>query len=275
MKRTIALLGAAAALAAPAAAQAATQTASQGNVTATFSYSGSNPNYTHLSLSITRAGQVVYGQPVTSPPNGCGTFCEPGSTDPSQPSVHVLDLEHNGSPDVLLDLFSGGAHCCFIEQVFSFNSATGTYVKTEHNFGNPGAVLKDLRHNGHLEFLTEDNSFAYAFTDYAASGMPIQILTFSNGRFHNVTRQYPKLIRQDAASWMKAFKSALKYHDTSGVVAAWAADEELLGHSRLVNRFLAAQAKAGHLEGSLYSSKQSAHYIADLKRFLRHHGYIG
>lgn len=275
MKRAIALLGVAAALTVPAAAQAATQTASAGNVTATFSYSGSSPNYTQLSLTISRAGQVVYSQPVTSTRNGCGTFCGPGSTDPSQPSVHVLDLEHNGSPDVVLDLWSGGAHCCFIEQVFSFNSAAGTYVKTEHNFGDPGAVIKDLRHNGHLEFLTADDSFAYTFTDFAASGLPIQILTFSNGRFHNVTRQYPKLIRQDAKAWMKAFKTTLKYRDTTGVVAAWAADEELLGHSRLVNSFLTAQAKAGHLVSPLYPAAQGKQFIAVLKRFLRHHGYLG
>lgn len=39
------------------------------------------------------------------------------------------------------------------------------------------------------------------------------------------------------------------YRDSVGVIAAWAADEDMLGHSRLVSRYLAQQQRAGHLNG--------------------------
>ena len=146
--------------------------------------------------------------------------------------MQVLDLEDNGQPDVVLDLYSGGAHCCSIEQVFSFDPGTMTYGMTQHDFGDPGEQIVDLGHNGRFEFLTADDSFAYEFTDFAASGLPIQILTFSGGRFLNVTRSYPGLIAKDAARWMKASSSMAKQHysDSVGLAAAWAADQELLGH---------------------------------------------
>jgi hypothetical protein len=262
-------------VAAPA-ALATTQTAQSGNVTATFTFSGSYPNFNGLRLTIAQGSSVLYDEPVVS--KLCGVYCAPASPSGNTSSVHALDLEHNGQPDVLLDLYSGGAHCCWIEQIFSFDPGTMTYAMTQHDFGDPGEQIVDLRNNGQYEFLTADDWFAYEFTDFAASGLPIQILTFSDRHFSNVTRQYPKLITRDAARWMKAFNSMAKQHysDSVGVVAAWAADEELLGHAKLVNTFLARQLKAGHLNSPLSPQEPGgAKFVAKLRKFLRTHGYLG
>ena len=257
-----------------AAALAASETASFGGVTATFKFAGHAPNYHNERLTIARAGTVVYDQPVAS--GLCFQACAPGSEGASQTSVHVLGLEPGGQPDVVLDLFSGGAHCCSIEQVFSFDPGAMTYVKTERNFGDPGAQILDLKHNGRLEFLTADDTFAYEFTDYAASGLPVQILTFANRHFTDVTRSYPGLIAKDAARWMSAFKSmaAQHYEDSVGVIAAWAADEDLLGHTAKVNRFLAKQVKSGHLHSALNPGEGGKRFVAKLHRFLRSRGYL-
>jgi hypothetical protein len=253
------------------AALARTQTAHSGNVSATFTFNGKFPNFTGERIAIAQAGQVLYDQPVVS--KECQSDCAPGSTG-KQSSVHVVDLEHDGQPDVVLDLFSGGAHCCSIEEIFSFDPGTMTYVETERNFGDPGERIADLGHNGRHEFLTADDSFAFEFTDFASSGLPIQILTFSNRRFANVTRSYPKLIAKDAAVWLRAFKSMAKEHfqDSVGVIAAWAADEDLLGHSKQVSRYLALQVKAGHLKAP--QGPGGKRFVANLQRFLRKHGYL-
>jgi hypothetical protein len=258
------------ALVAPAAALAATQTAHKGNVTATYSYRGSFPNYNHEKLTITRGNTVAYSAPVTA--SMCGGSCVPGA--PSGTSVHVLDLEHNGRLDVVLDLFSGGAHCCAIEQIFAYDAAKKAYVKAKsRNFGDPGDMIVDLRHNGRYEFLTADDRFAYAFTGFAASGLPVRVLTFSAGHFHNVTRNYPKLVAKDATIWLKAYKNTASngYQESEGVIAAWAADEELLGHSTLVNQYLSQEAKAGHLHGDTVNGQK---FVTALKQFLRKLGYI-
>jgi hypothetical protein len=254
---------------------ATTQMAHSGNVTATFTFQGKYPNYSGETITIAQAGTVFYDQPVVS--KFCETECAPGSPFGKQSSVHVVDLEHNGQPDVVLDLFSGGAHCCSIEQIFSFDPGTMTYVETERDFWDPGKQIVDLGHNGRYEFLTADDSFAYEFTDYAASGLPIEILTFSDRHFQNVTRRYPKLIAKDATIWLKAFTSMSKQHyqDSVGVIAAWAADQDLLGHSKLVSRFLAQQLKAGHLNSGLSPEEPGGKkFVANLQKFLRKHGYL-
>jgi hypothetical protein len=262
---TVALVGAPAAL-------ATMQTAHSGDVSASFSFQGNFPSYTGETLTISRAGQVLYDQPVAS--KQCVSTCAPVSQSAGQSSVRVLDLEHNGQPDVVLELFSGGAHCCGIDQVFSLDPGTMTYVETERNFGDPGARIEDLGHDGRYEFLTADDSFAYEFTDFAGSGLPIEILTFSGRHYKNVTRNYPKLIAADAATWIKAFNSMARqgYPDSVGVIAAWAADEDLLGHRKLVARYLAQQARAGHLNSALNPGGSS--FVAKLQRFLRAHGYL-
>jgi hypothetical protein len=272
LRRTLVIVVAAICLIATPAALATTETASSGSVTATFAFHGKVPKFHGLHLTISRAGTVVYNQPVVS--KFCDKLCWPGPSVTRRSSVQAVDLEGTGDPDIVLDLYSGGAHCCTVVQIFSFDPATATYVKTERVFGDPDAKVVDLGHTGHLEFLTADDSFAYRFTDFAASGLPIEILTFANRHFTDVTRSYPALIAKDAAVWLKAFKAQAKQHypDSVGVVAAWAADEDLLGHAKLVRRFLHAQARAGHLNAPFEAG--GTEFVAKLQKFLRRRGYL-
>ena len=250
-------------------ASATTQSAHTGEVSATFTFTGKFPNYKNERLVIARAGQVAYDQPVAS--KFC-TVCAPGSALTGDPSVHVVDLEHTRQPDVVLDLYSGGAHCCTVEQIFSLDPGSSTYVETERDFGDPLVRIVDLAHNGGHELLTADDRFAYAFTDFAFSGLPIEIFKFSAGHFTDVTRHYRGAVARDAARWLRAFKRlAPRYRDSVGVIAAWAADEGLLGHSKLVRTYLAQQATAGHLNAPF--AARGKKFVAKLQRFLHAHGY--
>ncbi len=268
-----ALVLGASALAAPV-ALATTQTASSGAVTATFTFSGQFPTFSGLHLSIAQSGTVLYDQPVSS--HWCGDLCGPLATSPKAPSVHVIDLDATGQPNVLLGLYTGGAHCCAVEQVFTFDPGTMTYARVEHLFGNAFPRTEDLGHDGQFEFVAADDAFAYAFTDFAASGMPLQILTFTGSRFSDVTGRYPALIRKDATRWLKAFNGERRdhYSDSVGLIAAWAADEYRLGKVAAANRFLHQQARAGHLNSPLGASvAQGQKFVSRLQKFLRRHGY--
>lgn len=254
--------------AAPGAAQAATQTATSGIVSATFSYQGSvGPTISNEMLTIERSGQTVYSAAVTTSLCSAALPCDPASNR----SVHVLNLEGNRAPDVVLDLFSGGADCCTIEQVFSYDPGTMTYAKTERNLGQAGAQLEDLSHNGRFEFLTADSTFACAFTACAASGAPIEILAFANRRFTKVTTRYRKLIIKDAARWLKLYQHHLT--DGLGLIAPWAADEDLLGHSAHVTSYLAQQLKANHLKAEPFLPG-GQRFIKALNKLLRKDGYV-
>ncbi len=272
MKVAVAVLASVAVLITAAPALARTQSATLGQVSASLTYKhGVNTDlYTGKQLTITRAGQQVYTAPVAR----CGgESCGPIDTTGS---VRVLNLDGTGEPNVLLKLYSGGAHCCEIDQVFTYDPGTMTYSRAQYDFGNYGERL--VQSDGRWLFETANDAFAYAFTDYAASGAPIQFLSFAGGKFTDVTRSYPAAITKDAAVWMKAFKAqAPKYTDTTGLVAAWAADEDLLGQSATVAQFLQAQAAAKHLNTPLHSLgglPQNAKYVTALNKFLKKLGYL-
>jgi hypothetical protein len=221
-----------------------------------------------LTLTITRNGRVAYRRPVQAA--GCPR-CSVAPVPPGKQSLHVLDLESDGQPDVVVGLFSGGANCCFIDQVFSFDPGTMTYVASQHNFLNAGAALTRL--DGHMVFKSGDSRITEAgFTDTADSGTPIQIWRFSGRRFMDVTRRYPKLIRPDAAMWMRLFNHHLS--NGVGLIAAWAADEDLLGRSALVNTTLnrlAAQHKLRTPLGLPHNSQTL--FVTQLEKLLHKLGY--
>ena len=257
----------------PASATSATLHSSLGNVSATLSYQGTFPIVRHEAITITRSGHVVYRQAVSAA--FCGTMCWPAPTYGSKNAgaLRVVRLEA-GSPDVVLGLFSGGAHCCFVAEVFAPSTAT-SYAKTEINLGDPGARLEVLPHSPYAALVSADDSFAYAFTDYAASGLPIKVLRFSGHGFTNVTRHYPALIRTDAKNWLSAFYSlsSTHYSDSVGVIAAWAADQYLLGRANAADQFLDQQAAAGHLNSLLNPSLKGVAFVTELEKFLQRQGY--
>ncbi|HEX4110661.1 MAG TPA: hypothetical protein VHX88_21210 [Solirubrobacteraceae bacterium] len=258
-----------------AAAETVTQTATSGQVSATFTFQTSTSAafpYSDLALSISRAGALVYNQPVDdAQQEGCGTTCEPQS--PTGHSVQVADIEGNGEPDVILHLFSGGAHCCSIDQVFSYDATTNTYASTTHEWGDPGERIVDLDHNGKLEFLSADDRFAYEFESYAFSGLPIQIWTFSAGTFTNVTGQFPAQVAKDAKQWWKDYLQN-RPSSGNGAIAAWAADEDTLGHRALVAKTLAQQnAKHDLRAPNSLSLPGGKRFIKALQALLRKTGY--
>src|SRR5205807_2651225 len=101
--------------------------------------------------------------------------------------------------------------------------------------------------DGKLEFASADDRFAYAFAAYSFSGLPIQIWCFAGHRFVDVTRMFPTQIAADAKSHLSLYRRAARRGLGLGEIAAWAADEDLLGHSALVRRTLSAQLRMGRL----------------------------
>jgi len=254
-------------------ASAATFTSRLGTVSATLTYQGSATNPRGTTITVTNAGHVVYRAAVATPL--CGTMCWPQAAYyPSTANpTRVVRLEP-GSPDVVVGLYSGGAHCCFVDLVLE-PSSPGKYKATSLNLGDPGARLESLPGNPYVAFVTADDSFAYEFTDYAASGLPIKILRVTSHRVVDVTRHYPQSIRVDANQWLRAFyaQASSHYDDSVGVIAAWAADEYLLGRSAAANRFLDQQAAAGHLNSLLNPSIKAMAFVSALQKFLARAGY--
>jgi hypothetical protein len=236
----VALLLATAAL--PAVAQAHTATASGGGLKATLSYAG-GPGITTKDerLTIVQGGKTVYNQPV--PAAGCTRVCGPGTKQP----IALASLYGDDGEDVVLSLFSGGADCCSIADVYVPSAAVQSYVLDQHNFGEGGFRLERIGPGGRPLFVSANSAYYCSITICAASGLPLQIFEFEAEKFVNVTRQYPKLIARDAARWLAIYYR--KPSQGQGAIAAWAGDEYLLGKSyqATVNTVLQRQYADHHL----------------------------
>ncbi len=219
-----------------------------------------------MRLAIRRGASVLLDRRVDA--LLCGTLCWPGFA-PGAPALAVRDVEHDGSPDVMLSLFSGGAHCCYVEQVYRYDPGTQTYAVVQRDFGDPGSILERI--GGAFRFLSADDRFAYRFAAFAFSGLPLQIWSVASGRFVDVTRRYPARVAADAKRWWRIFRANVRQHLGDGALAAWAADEDLLGHRALVSRTLATQNRAGRLRNA--GMPGGAAFIGALERFLARSGY--
>lgn len=252
-------------------ATATTKTAEAGNIKAELSYQKANTEYTqfnNLRLKITRAGKVLLDQPL---PDSEGNWPlvaldTEWAQENAGSTFQVRNLDANPEPEVLIDLFTGGAHCCTYSLIYRYNPKTQQYNYDRYEWGNGGYKLQDLDKNGIPEFKGRNDAFAYAFGSYAGSGYPIQIWQYRQGKMIDVTRQYPKLIYNDAYFWWQAFLE----HQNDGVeygkgpLAAY-----------LANKYLLGQGQDGWQKvQQAYKGSDRQQFFTELRRFLRETGYI-
>jgi len=268
MVRWLPVLTVALALACVSPANADEQVASDGAVTATFSFDADEQHgYSDLSVTISRGGTVLYDAPVSA--EGCEEpGCAPGRYDGD--SVAVADLDGDDEPEVVLSLYWGGAHCCTIAQVFSFDGSG--YRVAERNLGNPGFRLDDIDGDGTTEAVTSDDRFAYRYAAYAFSILPVRVLAWDGRRFYDDTSAHMDLVRSDLHRTWRLLKSAQRQgYGTRGAAAAWAANRYRIGERRSTLRSLRRMARAGKLEGS--PPRRASKFVATLDRFLVRSGY--
>jgi subtilisin-like proprotein convertase family protein len=248
-----------------------TQTAQVRGTVARLSYVERNDAYTSLRLQIVRGGRMVFdGRPRVLWPCACAyngpTVGEPGG------AVHVRDLDGDREPEVLVGLYSGGAHCCWYTDVYRYVRRSRSYRPTIGFWGNLTAKLADLDGDGRPEFRTRDDRFAYVFTSFAGSVFPIRIFRFDHGRFLDVTRRFPKLVRRDAASVYSLYRSERRRpnSDVAGILPAWLAEQYLLGRGPSGWPVLRRAVRRGEIR----PFERPRTYLRKVRFFLRRTGYI-
>ena len=195
--------------------------------------------------------------------------CSPGSH-------HMLSLQNVwGGPldEALLSVYTGGAHCCF-EKLIALVDGPFRGRLLDHNFGDPG--YGGQRRDGQFQFVTADDRFAYEFTAFAASGLPVQVLTIDPyGRFQDVTQTRLELVRSDAKQWWGAYlrERGKKDGDMRGVLAAWCADEYRLGAKASCIAELGKALGKGWLAGPGLWPQNKA-YVTALLKVLAKWGYV-
>jgi hypothetical protein len=243
-------------------------TKTSGAVTATLSWTPDETGFpASPHLTVVRDGQTVVDRALDKECQGCRLVID------TERGLTVADLDGDGEPEVLTDLFSGGAHCCTTALVW-YRKADGTYVRRVRAFGNSGYVVEDIDKDGTLELRSDDDRFAYEFAAYAFSLRPIQVLKWRGHKLVNVTRSFPAQIRAESREALKAVAEQRKGGEPRGAAAAYVADLVLLGQSKKAFAWLDRALARGDLDGGLGGTESHKAYRAHLVGFLRKTGYL-
>jgi hypothetical protein len=255
-------------------------TRTSGTVSATLSWRGDFQETRNFRIQISRGAAVLVNEPVEIA--DCGTGMEtPGFACPwpvGEKPLQLRDLDGDGEPEAVITAFTGGAHCCVVALIYRWDGAE--YVTAERNFGGAGWRLVDLDRNGTIEFRTSDYQFDFLYGSHAESVFPIQIISFDDGRFADVTTDFPGAIAKDAERLGRYYERRATSRKRLGVraaLAAYAADIYLLGQNQRARRELRKALEAGVLERNRFdpAGPWGRKFIRDLKRNLRLFGYIG
>lgn len=172
-------------------------------------------------------------------------------------------------PTVVLGFNSGFMHCCFAVRAISI-APGGPQSTQDLELGNWWGTVET--HDGRAIVVTADNRFAYAFTSFAGSGMPVMVYEVSGGDFVVTSRNYPDLLTADAAKWWQTINGPQNSgQGILGVVAPWVADECELGQSGYAWAWVNKLNAEGKLTGPIAPTGSA--YVAALRTFLSKTGY--
>ncbi len=223
---------------------------SSGAVRATLAYvrdgnaaKGEPPTYRSLRLTVRAAGRTTLRRLPITGRGATGML--------TRPQVTVRDVTGDGVPDVIVDIFTGGAHCCSISTIVRSTPKSWNRSLITKDWADHGYRLVDTGGSSTPEFLTDDPRFTNLYASYAASANPIRIYSAEGGQLRDVTTQFPDWIRSDVTRWEKVWNDAAKESDPQIVAdlrtssaAAWIADLALLGEYDAAKAvFAAAQAR--------------------------------
>ncbi|MBV9698661.1 MAG: hypothetical protein JO078_00910 [Candidatus Eremiobacteraeota bacterium] len=144
--------------------------------------------------------------------------------------LRILTAER-GQLLAIADTYTGGAHCCYTSTVLDV-TGSGMHRAVSKDWGNFSYRPINARDRSGYVFLTADNAGAYAFASYAESAFPVLIESYRDGRFADVTGEYPAIVARDAAKWWREYAlGSRSVVAPEAALAAYLADEYRLGRA--------------------------------------------
>ena len=125
------------------------------------------------------------------------------------------DITGEGHPDVVVKVFTGGAHCCFSTIVYDLGPTLTKVLETP--LSNCDGHFQDLDGDGVLEFITCDDLFAYEYCCFAGSPAVRVVLQYEPGRgYVPASPRFPQVYADDIARDLKLAEEA-----TPGGMGEW------------------------------------------------------
>lgn len=144
-----------------------------------------------------------------------------------------------------------------------------------HQFPEVGYRLERLRGDGPPLFVGVDGRLAGRFSCSVCGGAPPQVWEYRRGRFAEVTRAYPRLVKRELAPIAKAYRRTRGKTDVRGLLATMVADKCLVGSCGAGFRLVRRAIRAGHVRPfeRFEYGPHGKRYLRVLRRVLTRLGY--
>ncbi|HEU5412820.1 MAG TPA: hypothetical protein VFW31_03645 [Candidatus Angelobacter sp.] len=131
------------------------------------------------------------------------------------------DVNGDGNPDLVLEAYSGGAHCCWTYYIISLSREPGLLAKFENERG-AGFVLNNR--TGKMEIETLDGAFDY-FDNFSHGGTPFPdvYLRLDDRRLIDISREH----KADYDRRISELKSAISVKELAIFIQAENTEEKI------------------------------------------------
>ncbi|MBL8006156.1 MAG: hypothetical protein JNJ56_01385 [Ignavibacteria bacterium] len=181
--------------------------------------------------------------------------------------IKDYDLDGNGKREILIQNYSGGAHCC--TSLFAGEFKNSKFVFTDSvNWGNSFYEITDLNNDKKQEITGVNDMFAYEFTNYAQSQFNLLIFGFDKGKFINVTNKFPDIV----SAHIKDLEEELKQYTDTGYKCMQADEDTFNTDAGAVKAILAAITAEYHTLGNVpegYKLIDQMYACPDKDRFIQ------
>ena len=198
----------------------------------------------------------------------------------SYSSVKLDDIDNDGNHEVIVQIYTGGAHCCSLYTIYTWQGDGFATDETGYLDG-AGGKFEDLDGDGIQEFQTLDNAFFYAFDSYAGSFPPSLILSLKDGKFVDTTKLYPQELKSHAWQMFQTLRNAQEQgYGGNGILAGYVAQKILLGEFEEGWEFMLANYDSRYNWGlDIYNDKgdvigKHPDFPTALRAFLIESGYL-
>lgn len=147
-------------------------------------------------------------------------------------TIELKHLDPDGVPEVIFDRFTGGAHCCSIYTIHSWQGDRLYRTVTQPLDASAAGPFKDLNGDGYSEWLSADPRFLYAFSSYASSWPPTITLSFREGSLIDTSQQFQEEMRSTAYGMYISTRQSTPKNPmlgVNGILAGYVAQKILMG----------------------------------------------
>lgn len=110
-------------------------------------------------------------------------------------AAECTDLTADGIPEWQIETFSGGAHCCSVNYVYSLTEPARIILEVA-TANTPGFTAEQIDGQGPLELISWDNRFAYAYDmSFAESPFLPIVYSYIDGQYLDNTRSFPAILK--------------------------------------------------------------------------------